>query len=437
VSGPALALGSCFLPAGLLMYVRGPPLTMSWYLGAMITAFGSLFAPLSILPTDTRAIRFATALVVLIFSLLTCHRAYEFLQNVMGLMRRECVEKGRPVPCGLLAYFATTKILMVFAFSLILRQLIQKRGAPPMKLLAYLWQALGRMWLFIGLFAWLPFLVGMLACGLFDIFHAFWFSVQTVLDVGLGLVMRRKDFRVVAQHWLSTLGSVSAAAGLAEIIGDTDAEVVCSRARQTMCGISFERLTRDDMAENIPNPGLSCLSCKVKLGQVDAFVSHSWRDDSGAKWDALATWCANFNDAHGRFPVLWIDKYCIDQNNVQHSLSCLPVYLTGCTQFVVLCGDTYLSRLWCIVELFVFFETVRQMDRMDVLFAAKSPTHLQSIKYAITNFKVKRAKCSTEEDAHRLLPIIEAAHGGVDGFTRWVISIFSSRSQSFPAHTAV
>ena len=53
-----------------------------------------------------------------------------------------------------------------------------------------------------------------------------------------------------------------------------------------------------------------------------------------------------FEKANGREPKVWLDKACIDQNNIDESLAALPLYLAGCSQLVVLAGPTYASRLW-------------------------------------------------------------------------------------------
>lgn len=91
------------------------------------------------------------------------------------------------------------------------------------------------------------------------------------------------------------------------------------------------------------------------LGEADAFVSHSWHDPPPAKWAALNAWGTQFRAKHGRAPLLWIDKECIDQTDTAVQLQSLPVYLAGCQRLLVLHGPTYLQRLWCVVELFVFF----------------------------------------------------------------------------------
>merc|ERR1719498_1823720 len=103
-----------------------------------------------------------------------------------------------------------------------------------------------------------------------------------------------------------------------------------------------------------------------QLGHVDAFISHSWWDDPRLKWTHLQAWREEFKKRKGREPRLWIDKYCIDQNNIDESLASLPVYLAGCRKLVILCGKTYLKRLWCIVELFVFLEMGGEVRNLDV-----------------------------------------------------------------------
>ena len=47
------------------------------------------------------------------------------------------------------------------------------------------------------------------------------------------------------------------------------------------------------------------------------------------------------------------DKACIDQNSIEQSLACLPVFLAGCQTLLVVAGPTYCSRLWCHGDLHV------------------------------------------------------------------------------------
>ena len=91
---------------------------------------------------------------------------------------------------------------------------------------------------------------------------------------------------------------------------------------------------------------------------MDAFVSHSWSDHGEAKWRALSQWAAQEEKRKAREGaaagekegtselLLWLDKACIDQRDVDNSLAALPIYLAGCKQLLVLVGHTYISRLW-------------------------------------------------------------------------------------------
>ena len=75
--------------------------------------------------------------------------------------------------------------------------------------------------------------------------------------------------------------------------------------------ITWEQLSDaawNSRGDNQPSPQLFELSRPSVLGSCDAFVSHSWRDDADAKWDALQSWNRNFTDRFGRSPSVWLDK---------------------------------------------------------------------------------------------------------------------------------
>ena len=162
------------------------------------------------------------------------------------------------------------------------------------------------------------------------------------------------------------------------------------------------------MADNKPNADLARHTRSARLGHVDAFVSHSWHDDPKTKWTVLQKWRAEYKHEHGREPLLWIDKYSIDQKNIEGSLSCLPVYLAGCTKLLVLCGHTYLQRLWCIVEIFVFLEMGGNLDNLEVrLLDGDYGEGKQSLSSKLKSFDVRSACCFEEVDTIRLHDVIE------------------------------
>merc|ERR1711871_452718 len=173
---------------------------------------------------------------------------------------------------------------------------------------------------------------------------------------------------VRVQSWLMSRGQgAAAAASIAELLGKDDPEHILALARKSCVCVTADKLTFKDLHENKPNPALALLTQRAHLGQIDAFVSHSWSDEPALKWAALQKWRCQFKDDNGgREPRLWIDKYCIDQTNIDESLQCLPVYLAGSNKLLVLCGKTYLQRLWCLIEIFVFIEMGGQLANLEV-----------------------------------------------------------------------
>ena len=116
--------------------------------------------------------------------------------------------------------------------------------------------------------------------------------------------------------------------------------------------IAFSSLCEDDLTTNVAAADLRARTVPARLGQCDAFLSHSWRDSGALKWRVLTAWASEFRTLHGREPTLWLDKACIDQDDIEASLACLPVFLAGCSTLLVVPGLTYTSRLWCVMELF-------------------------------------------------------------------------------------
>ena len=49
-------------------------------------------------------------------------------------------------------------------------------------------------------------------------------------------------------------------------------------------------------------------------------------------------------------PTIWLDKACINQDNVDQALLCLPVFLASCKGMLCVAGESYTKRLWCVVE---------------------------------------------------------------------------------------
>ena len=60
--------------------------------------------------------------------------------------------------------------------------------------------------------------------------------------------------------------------------------------------------------------------------------------DGGLKHDKLNEWAQELGGNGDK--LVWLDKSCIDQVNINDSLSCLPVFLSGCQHLLMLVGPT-------------------------------------------------------------------------------------------------
>jgi len=162
------------------------------------------------------------------------------------------------------------------------------------------------------------------------------------------------------------------------------------------------------------------------IGEVDIFVSHSWHDDVQAKWDALHSWCKRFEATHGRPPKLWLDFCCIDQANIETNLRCLPVYLSGCRKLLIIAGATYVQRLWCAIELFVFVSIHKITGgKLEMSIIGPTESCRSSVRESLLSFDATKCKCCESTDKSRLLGIIEAVSGTMDRFNRQIREILA------------
>ena len=74
---------------------------------------------------------------------------------------------------------------------------------------------------------------------------------------------------------------------------------------------------------------------------VSHSVTHSWGDDPKAKWVAIQGVRERFRKEHRREPILWFDKYCIDQTNIDEAIRRLPFFVVASSKFLVLLGPSY------------------------------------------------------------------------------------------------
>ena len=151
----------------------------------------------------------------------------------------------------------------------------------------------------------------------------------------------------------------------------------------------------------------------AQAGEVDAYISHSWHDAIDEKWAALQSWRERFKRQYDREPRVWLDKCCIGEYDTDISLMCLPIHLASCKTLLVLAGETYTTRMWCVMEIFVFLAAVDDVSRLEIIVLGDDP---KTIKHAFQKLAVTTCECRNSDTRDKLLSIIEVGCGCPEDF---------------------
>jgi len=244
-----------------------------------------------------------------------------------------------------------------------------------------------------------------------------------------------QSVQAMLRRWVETRGATRAAAAIACLISQTDPRDALEQARRSFRSIDVSQLTFGDLRDNKSDPRLNSLAEPTKLGHCDAFVSHSWHDDATAKWEALQRWRSNFRARHGRDPRVWFDKFCINQSNIEADLRCLPICLGGCQSLLILCGPTYLSRLWCIIEVFTFIMMGGSIEDIEVELVQREESTEEDTNSVISSFEdfdAANCSCFHAADKARILFIVETAFGSLRAFNNEVVKMLDSFQTDHP-----
>jgi hypothetical protein len=200
-------------------------------------------------------------------------------------------------------------------------------------------------------------------------------------------------------------------------------------ARRTFREMNIALLTLAHLSPASPDATTDpyTLSTPAKHGTVDAFISHSWHDDALEKWRLLQLWRGAFKRRNKREPTIWFDRCCVDPSaaHFKSLVNYLPIYLAGCRTLVALNGPTYTSRLWCVLELYLFDELRLRDSRVDVLTfgrASASSSHRAATatkESSTAMFDARRAVCTYAHDTSRLLRVLRL-HCHIESFNAWV-----------------
>jgi len=117
-------------------------------------------------------------------------------------------------------------------------------------------------------------------------------------------------------------------------------------------------------------------------------------------------------------------------------LPALPVYLAGCKSLLALHGPTYFQRLWCVLELHIFYQMGGSLDQIQFV-RVDGGVHAALAASAVGGgpsaspppgdetpsrnlFDVRRATATDPFDHARLLAVIEGNGQGIVAFNEWV-----------------
>mmetsp|Transcript_20980 Transcript_20980/g.46209 ORF Transcript_20980/g.46209 Transcript_20980/m.46209 type:complete len:286 (+) Transcript_20980:2-859(+) len=185
------------------------------------------------------------------------------------------------------------------------------------------------------------------------------------------------------------------------------AETLLNTALRDLRCIEWSHVTAELL--QLPGPGDGSeyhLSRPVQPDEViDFFISHSWHDDAAEKYRRLQEVAEMFRKKCGRHPVFWLDKACIDQNRMDDCLKVLPINVMACSKVLVLVGNTYMHRLWCVWELFILFAFTPEEEALQRIVAmplTKSEHLLQDLQ----SFDISRSYCYDPNEEFRLRHVI-------------------------------
>jgi len=378
------------------------------------------------------------------------------MHHINGCTDALGITNGGPVPCWYSGLGIIWPCLFSAGYGIVARHLwYYQQHQPARTLLRTTWQAIGTFYIglsFVFSLNWLPRLsfepinvdtcaqiflcVLLLVSGVSTASFtataaAFTAAIPTNPNFHLSLGKRlflSNTFREDTQRLLQARSSwrMNSAAAIASLIGNQSEEELFRMANEVFTGVDIDRVTEAAIKRKDPDPSLNKLAHHAAFNKVDAFFSHSWSDNPDKKWAAMQRWRQQFRAAHsGREPIVWIDKYCLDQNRILDSLAVLPLSLAGCRKLVIFYGPSYLSRLWCIIELFVFLEMGKELSDIELRKLDTSQQDEDVMRKEIRKFDASKAQCYSPEERDAMLTLIEAGSGTLEAFSAQISSMLN------------
>ena len=321
-SGILACVGWLFLCVGLGSFFAAvridyDPVMGSYVIYLAFFPWGVVLMFMAVLPTDGRAIR--ALCVILCFMLM-------FFSLMLSLLILAWIANGNASLFGIASLVVPVLVLLAMALYLI-PTLPRPECCGCGRSAVTARQSLRRLWLLfrcllliLGLASWTlpmrPVLDGKP--------HLFWYrpGAVSVYSIFPSLILcgcvPTPRIRGRVMRWLSSLGagnrrsSEHEAALIAGLIGGGDPDAVLAEGTKNFRGMPFASLTASDLANN-SDTGMFARTTPAALGEVSAFVSHSWSDDGDAKMAQLSEWAS----AEESSPVLWLGARQASRSNFE------------------------------------------------------------------------------------------------------------------------
>ena len=315
---------------------------------------------LAIMPTDGVAIYIGSALVGGTFA----YWGQWFFQNVSKMLPMYIeMPAFRAFMSPYLFTFAAAGVTSLLTALIALPSLVPHVGVfrrfalPPRVRLRRLWLCLRLAFLGMGAFlvqeVWAQSLPGGDGSWGGEIYKIVTWSSFILCGLLTPRAWRARVTRVLGRIGSKDSDEQQQAASVAALVGGRNARQALDMATRRFRVLPLDVLAASDLQTN-DDTGLFAKTESATLGTCDAFISHSWRDDGAAKHAAVLEWSeVAVPREEERVPTIWLDKACIDQDNIDESLAALPIFLSGCKSLVAVAGPSYPTRLWCVMELCV------------------------------------------------------------------------------------
>ena len=197
--------------------------------------------------------------------------------------------------------------------------------------------------------------------------HALW---DICLAAALSPPARRRFMALLVALGAGRVADGEAKALVASMSSGVGAAEALRLARRGFRGLPVRRLRRSDLESFEGAAELGKRATPLPLGAIDVYVSHSWEDCAGHKYDALRRFADEFRarSVDSAELLVWLDKACLDvERSADEHIAMLPVLLGGCRELLILAGPTFGRRLWCALELFVFLRAGGSIDNVHVV----------------------------------------------------------------------